>query len=140
MTQDKLYKSISKKIIPVIKKLFRKTFSSQSDPYGERFKRLKSGKRYDSNHTLRNSVKFTLEDGSIVATSSLDYFKYHQTGTKYLPARPSFPIEGEADPWRKEVKTLIDAEVKVYTKDNLKLAWKGVKTVFTTSKGKRRKK
>lgn len=49
--------------------------------------------------TLRQSISWRLEgDDTVVVGSGQKYARHHQFGTKRMPARPFFPIDGKGRP------------------------------------------
>ena len=43
---------------------------------------------------MRQSISWKLEgEDTVVVGSSMEYARYHQEGTKHMPARPFFPID-----------------------------------------------
>lgn len=90
---------------PGITKELKKEFSSGADPYGRRWKKLKSGKpsHLTKSRKLRNGTRAAPMPGNrkgIRIILGAKYAIYHQTGTYKMPARKILPERGMPAAWR----------------------------------------
>lgn len=90
---------------PNLTKLLRKQFADGTDSYGRKWARLATGKpsHLTKTRALRNRTRAVPMLGGrmgIRLVFGTSYGKFHQTGTRNMPARRIFPQRGLPRAWR----------------------------------------
>jgi hypothetical protein len=115
---DQLPRRLAIAVAPMITKELQKEFENGNDPYGRRWAKLSTGKPsfLTLSRKLRNKTKAAPMPGGRAGIRILlgaRYAIFHQTGTRYMPARKILPERGMPSAWRtaiqREAKRLFQA-------------------------------
>lgn len=106
---DQFPRRLAIAIAPAITKEIQREFANGQDPYGTRWKKLKSGKpsKLTLSGKLRQGSKATPMTGGRAGLRILlgaRYAVFHQTGTRKMPARKILPERGMPASWRMAIE------------------------------------
>lgn len=120
-------KNMKRSLLPKIMKeesilllnLLRQGFSKQTDPYGAKWPMTNDGKPFDKNNVIKSSFSSSFTSNSASIISSLEFAKYHQTGTRHLPQRRMIPEEQYGlGNWRKPILNCARKVIRESMKQN----------------------
>ena len=86
-------------------------FNSQGASIGKKWQKRKgraNNALLDKTGKLKRSLKATTKDNEVRITRNVPYFKYHQLGTRHIPARPSIGI---SDRFKREAERQVKKEI-----------------------------
>lgn len=88
---------------PVIEKLIDKEFMATKSPYGERWAALKKPTGLPPIRGLKDFFIVENKKNVVSVDHEKSYAKFHQTGTKFMPARSFLPKDKLGDTWEKKI-------------------------------------
>lgn len=98
-----------------IESLIQAQFDAGTDPYGRRWAAKKDGSPsyLEKSGDLRKGVRVQPTSGAgIAVTVDMPYGEYHQTGTRYMPARKILPDEGDLpEEWHDAIEEALDETI-----------------------------
>lgn len=89
--------------------LIRDGFERESDPYGSKWAALKhrSGRILQDTGALRNSFhRKQLSSSQVTVGPAVPYARFHQSGTRYMPARKMVPDDGLPTSWSERINAV----------------------------------
>ena len=89
--------------VPVIKSLLAQEFQSSKSPYGERWDRLKKPTGYPPIWGLKDYFLVENKRNVVSVDHKKPYAKFHQTGTRFMPARSFLPEGKLGQAWEKSI-------------------------------------
>lgn len=97
----KLPSQVAKKGARELEELIDSQFEQGVDPYGRRWARLKNGQRsfLQKSGELRRSLAVIPRSSAGIRIRISDLAAYHQSGTKWMSARPILPKGAIPDTW-----------------------------------------
>ena len=110
---------VAESIEPVMQSLAQGSFGQRSDPYGSRWQDRKQptgawpllNKSDRPGHSI-TSLKTTAQRTS-VRSRIVGYFKFHQSGTRYMPARRVFPDPSRGlGAWAEPIRSAVVAALR----------------------------
>lgn len=94
--------------------LIREGFDRQADPYGSPWAPTVRGGRIlrDRGHLSSSWHRKTLSSSQVVVGPGVEYARYHQTGTRRMPARKMVPDSGLPAGWERRVVKIAKAALR----------------------------
>lgn len=102
----------AEKTAPVVEKLIEREFLSTKSPYGDRWAALKRPTGLPPIRGLKDYFHVVSHNNVVHVGNEKFYAKFHQTGTRFMPARKFLP-EGQLSPtWRDKIYKALTKAVR----------------------------
>lgn len=93
----------AEKTAPVVEQLIEKEFLSTKSPYGDRWAALKRPTGLPPIRGLKDYFHVVSHNNVVHVGNEKFYAKFHQTGTRFMPARKFLPDGQLSTAWRKKI-------------------------------------
>lgn len=100
---ESVHEKAASRTVPVVEKLIDAEFMSTKSPYGERWSALKKPTGLPPIRGLKDFFIVNNKKNVVSVDHEKSYAKFHQTGTKFMPARSFLPKDKLGDTWEKKI-------------------------------------